>query len=336
VKLSDLRYEYPESLVATLPQKDFRILSKAPDRAPEEWSRNRLLESFQPGDLLIINDTKVEKRRVFSGEIEIVFIEELAANRWSVLFPAKKMKLGGVLPLPGGIEARLVEKGLPQVLETSQAVTAAYFEAHGEPALPPYIQKARGRRHAEHEDARWYQTDWAREAGSVAAPTASLHFTSEDFHRLRRRGVHVEALTLHVGLGTFLPVKTEDLRDHRMHSEKVAIPKPLIKKIQEAQAKGAKISALGTTVCRSLESWALGLLNEGENDLSGETRLFIMPGFEFRVVDRLLTNFHQPESTLLALVAGFAGLDEVKAAYDWAVERKFRLFSYGDLSVWNR
>ncbi len=336
MKLTDLQFDYPERLVATVPKPDFRVLFQSPNELPQELNKEQLLEQIAPGDVVVINDTKVEKRRVFSGDVEIVFIDAIGPQRWSVLFPAKKFKVGDVLPLPGNIEAKIIEKGLPQVLETSQPLDVLYFENFGEPALPPYIQKARGERHANQSDDLWYQTEWAQNWGSVAAPTASLHFTNEDFEKLKARGVEVVSLTLHVGLGTFLPIKSANLDEHIMHSEKVVITKETIQKILSAKNAERNIWALGTTVCRSLESWALDMFQETPSSYRGETELFIKPGFEFKIVDRLMTNFHQPESTLLALVAGFAGLETVRSAYDWAIKNEFRLFSYGDLSVWTR
>jgi hypothetical protein len=187
---------------------------------------------------------------------------------------------------------------------------------------------------AKSEDRDWYQTVFAKKSGSSAAPTASLHFKEKDLEFLKQKGVKVVSLTLHVGLGTYLPVEAQDLNDHKMHFEEVSVPKETWVAIQEAKASGFSVWALGTTVTRSLESLALGMFKENESAFEGETNLLIQEGFDFKVVDRLLTNFHQPESTLLALVAGFTSLENVLSSYDWAIKRDFKLFSYGDLSVW--
>lgn len=335
MKRSDLHYEYPESLVAREPRADYRILLHR-DGKPQEISPQDLMALPGPNDLWVINDTRVEKRRVFSLEpqVEIVFVEEVKPRTWSVLFPARDFKVGDRIMLPGGVEAELSVKSLPQTLMTSEDLSTQYFETYGEPALPPYIQKARGERHAKKQDELWYQTQWARKWGSVAAPTASLHFTQDDFETLKNRGVGVEPLTLHVGLGTFLPIKVDDLNQHRMHAEQAFLSKSLIDQLNETKSKGGRVWALGTTVTRALEAWAEDHLSKTSEGFSGSTRLFIQPGYKFKVVDVLMTNFHQPESTLLALVAGFAGLNEVMSAYTWAIERNFRLFSYGDFSVW--
>lgn len=325
MQLTDLDYEYPATAVATEPSRPTRVAWKAFDRAPEELTVAALLARIGPEDLLVVNESKVVPARVFTAdETEVLFLKERNAFEWEVLFPARDYKVGAELRLPGGVSAVLVQKGLPQVLRVETPLTPRYFEAHGEMALPPYIQDARAERHNRGLDAGWYQTAWARDPGSVAAPTASLHFTAEDLARVPR----VAKITLHVGAGTFLPVRTVDLRQHVMHAERVEVP--LATREALAATRG-RVWALGTTVARTLES--LDLLDEQGR---GETRLFIYPPYEFKVVDVLLTNFHQPRSTLLALVAAFAGLDDVKATYRWAVERGFHLFSYGDLSAWTK
>lgn len=335
MKTSDLQYSYPESLVAIQPSPQFRTLLVEPNREPQEITKAELFRTFKAGDTLIINDTKVSKRRIFSKEkLEILFISPVSGREWKVLFSARNYKIGHSLVLPGGVEAKLTKKGLPQTIELSISIDENYFLEHGEPALPPYIQKARGTRHAQSEDEAWYQTAWADKTGSSAAPTASLHFTEQDLQDIRNLGVNIEKLTLHVGLGTFLPIKTDDVKSHVMHKEWVEIPTQTIAKIQQTKKQGGRIIALGTTVTRALEAWALDVFKPSARGVEGETDLFILPGHEFKVVDVLMTNFHQPGSTLLALVCAFAGTENVLKAYHFAVENKFRLFSYGDLSVW--
>jgi S-adenosylmethionine:tRNA ribosyltransferase-isomerase len=335
MKLSDLQFEYPEELVATKPERPSRVL-KIENGEFSEISLAQLISDIPAGDVLVVNNTKVLKRRVFAGDLEILFLGKL--NRpgefWEVLFPSRKTKLDQTLELPLGVKMTLRQKGRPQVVEIDQTLDESYFEQVAELPLPPYIQKARGARHTVDADESWYQTAWAKEPGSFAAPTASLHFSDSDIQALQTRGVHICELTLHVGLGTFLPVTAEDLNDHDMHSEWVEIPKQTWEAIQKAKAQGRKIWSLGTTATRSLESAGKGLLKESESGLQGFTKLLIQPGYQWTTVDRLLTNFHQPESTLLALVAGFSDLNTVKSAYEYAISKRFRLFSYGDLSVW--
>lgn len=334
MRREDLTFTYPEELVATEPRRPSRVLLF--DGTPAEASVTDLLARFAPGDLLVVNQTKVLKRRVFAGDLEILFLREASPRRWETLFPSRGMKPGDQVALPEGLFMTLAEKGRPQVVEVSGDLDPSYFERWGEVPLPPYIQKARARRRTVREDERWYQTFWAEKPGSLAAPTASLHFEPAHFDALREKGVRILPLTLHVGLGTFLPVTSEILSEHRMHFETVEIPRATWSALEETRAAGRQVWSLGTTVARSLESQARGLLRETEEGFAGETDLFILPGHEWKAVDRLLTNFHQPESTLLALVAAFAGLENVKNAYRWAVERRFRLFSYGDLSAWIR
>jgi S-adenosylmethionine:tRNA ribosyltransferase-isomerase len=336
MKISDLDFEYPEELVATEPKRPSRVMWVEAG-VPKELSFAEFLTKIPPGDILVLNNTKVLKRRVFAGDLEILFLSrrEGEAELWEVLFPSKKFKVGDVVELPQGVTMTLKEKGRPQLVTLSERVNESYFEKVAELPLPPYIQKARKERHTVQADESWYQTAWAKAPGSFAAPTASLHFSGKDLEELRQRGVQALELTLHVGLGTFLPVTTEDLDGHKMHSEYVEIPGEVIEKIQAAKKDGRKVWALGTTATRALESFPRGYFEKSETGaLQGFTDILIQPGFDWLVVDRLLTNFHQPESTLLALVAGFADLETVKRAYRWAIERQFRLFSYGDLSAW--
>ncbi len=347
MKTTELDYIYPESLVATEPQKQLRVLVRSlsprngsvPDgkiTEPVEQNKAQLFDHFRKGDVLVVNDTKVERRRVTTQSgLEILFLSSNAQKtEGQVLCAARDLKDGQKIAMPGSVTAELVARGLPQTLRLDRALDPAYFTEHGELALPPYIQKARGERKNRPDEEKWYQTDWARATGSQAAPTASLHFTKSDLMQLNARGVIVAPLTLHVGMGTFLPIKTDDLSEHKMHSEYVSIPSATVEQIIESKRAGHKVWALGTTVTRSLESWAQGLLTEGFTGTAGETTLFIKPGYKFEVVDCLLTNFHQPRSTLLALVSAFAGRETVLNSYQWAIAHNFKLFSYGDLTAW--
>lgn len=333
----EFSFDYPSSLVATSPGEKFRCAYVSASDVVELNQKAQLLQRLQPGDVLVVNDTQVIKRRVFTPSgLEVLFLKNLDANIWRVLFPARRLKVGDEISLPQGRSMRLLQKGLPQLVETDQILDEEYFQHVAELALPPYIQQARGERHNSVQDDSWYQTEWAQNKGSFAAPTASLHFSNQDLSNLQDRGVHVVRLTLHVGLGTFLPVKSDQLSDHTMHAESVWISNSTLETIEATKARGHKVWALGTTVARALESWAHGYLQNCDSGVAGETDIFITPGFQFRVVDRLLTNFHQPQSTLLAMVAAFVGLERVKQVYAWAIHRNFKLFSYGDLSVWER
>lgn len=332
--LKDLDFPFPEELIATEPRWPSRIML-VQNQVPREISKSELLDIFQPGDVLVINDTKVMKRRIFSeDDMEILFLRQPSARQWEVLFPASRMKNEAELTLPEGIRMRLVARGRPQLVELHREIDETYFERHGELPLPPYIQKARGERHNRATDQTSYQSAWAHRSGSFAAPTASLHFSSQDLMDLRARGVQVSSLTLHVGLGTFLPVQTDDLSEHVMHEEWVEIPQATWDAAQFARQQGRTVWALGTTAVRALESIPYGQLQTHAGGFSGFTKLLIQDKNDFKVVSGLLTNFHQPKTTLLALVAAFAGLENLRRAYSWAIENRFRLFSYGDLSVW--
>ncbi len=333
MKLDELKFDYPEELIATSPVRPTRVMWVNEGEPPREISIPELLNSIPAGDVLVVNNTKVLKRRVFTDhEVEVLFLDQVDqtenSNTWKVLFPSKKNAVGDVFQLPNGFKMKLIEKGRPQLVEVTPKISDADFADIAELPLPPYIQKARTDRHTVRADESWYQSAWATEPGSMAAPTASLHFTATDLDGLKKRGVEVLELTLHVGMGTFLPVVTDDLNDHRMHSEEYQISEENWQRILTAKLRKNKIWALGTTTTRVLETIAR------TNRKKGATTLLLQPGSDFNIVDRLLTNFHQPESTLLALVASFTSLEQVKQNYSWAIERKFRLFSYGDLSVW--
>jgi S-adenosylmethionine:tRNA ribosyltransferase-isomerase len=337
MQTNDLDFPYPQELVAVTPSRPSRVAFSTTAET-EELSLPQLLQRFRPGDILVLNESKVIPARVFSrDEIEVLFLRANTADVWQVLFPARDLKIGDTLELPGDLTLTLTQKGLPQTVKLSHPIDLAYFERHGEVALPPYIQEARQERHNRREDGEWYQTAWARAPGSVAAPTASLHFTQEDLAALSHNGVDIAYVTLHVGAGTFLPVRAANLSEHTMHAEWATVPAETRRQIGHARARGGRVWALGTTVARTLESQAGGLLKEQiDGAYVGETRLFIYPPYEFKAVDVLLTNFHQPKSTLFGLVAAFAGLERARQVYAWAIERRFQLFSYGDLSVWTR
>ncbi len=223
MKITDLNFAFPEELIATEPQRPSRVMWVEKDSVPVEISLQTLLERIPAGDVFVVNNTQVLKRRVFAGDIEILFLKKLNDLDWDVLFPSKKFKLGAILELPLGVTMTLIEKGRPQKVRLNQEVSEEYFQKIAELPLPPYIQKARAQRHTVEADESWYQTAWAKTPGSFAAPTASLHFSAEDMAALKNKGVEIHEVTLHVGLGTFLPVTAEDLNDHDMHEEYVEI-----------------------------------------------------------------------------------------------------------------
>lgn len=332
---SELTYEYPSELVALEKKENSRILFSGPESFAEV-DKEVLFDKFSRGDLLVVNDTKVIKRRVLAQKpknFEILFCKEVDSHHWEVLCPASRLKKDEVLELPDSINLKIVTLGRTQKAWVSKPLQDDFFEKYGEMPLPPYIQKGRGNHRSNPKDSTWYQTGWAEKPGSVAAPTASLHFSNEDLNTLRARGVSVETLTLHVGIGTFLPITTKTIDEHEMHSEWMTVSSETLEKIYQARDHQRRIWALGTTVTRALETLP-SIRPEGNKGISLWTNLFIRPGFEFRFVNALMTNFHQPESTLLALVCAFAGKERVLKSYKWAIERQFRLFSYGDLTVW--
>lgn len=337
LKTSELNYFLPDHLVATEPQHPPRVMS-VNSNGPAEITWKDLLSLLPPQDLLLINNTQVIPRRVWAetGE-EILFLDHTEFE-WRALLPCQHLKVGSVLNLPGGVRATLQEKGMPQKLYLSQPLENIYFSEFGEMALPPYIQKLRSDRHSFKSDKTDYQNPFGYIPGSVAAPTASLHFKTSDMDFMKARGVIVEEVSLHVGMGTFLPVKTENLNDHQMHTEFFSVSKACLQQIENVKKNNGHVWALGTTVVRAIESVYTGLNINAAPDGSvyGQTDIFIKPGYKFKCVDHLLTNFHQPQSTLLALVYAHSGIEKVKSSYQWAIENKFRFLSYGDLSVWSK
>ncbi len=329
-----LDYSYPESLVATKPQSPSRIMLSG--ATPTEITKIELFNLFKPRDVLVINETKVIPKKVTAlttknKPIEVLFLNEVEEGIWTVLLPLSRLQKDEVLALPSEVELVVIEGGIPQKAKLNKKIDLSYFLNHGRMPLPPYIEKARKLEPIETHDMTWYQTDWAKTAGSAAAPTASFHFSNDDLETLKNKGVLVEKVCLHVGLGTFLPVQSDDLTKHKMHSEYAEVSKESWNNITNCKGR---VWALGTTVCRTLESIPANKLQLQGGSYRGETDIFIYPGFSYKVVTGLLTNFHQPKSTLLALVAAFSDLDTVKSNYAWAIENRFRLFSYGDLSVW--
>jgi S-adenosylmethionine:tRNA ribosyltransferase-isomerase len=330
----DFRYELPERLIAQQPSVDrdaSRLLVLNPPANAVDVSHRRftdLVDQLAPGDLLVVNDTRVIKARLLaekdSGGRAEVLLERIESEDEALcqVRVSKPLKPGRRLRTAGGeIDVRARE-GEFYRLRFPEPVLA-FLETHGSVPLPPYIERPA----ADSDEAR-YQTVWSRVPGAVAAPTAGLHFTEELLENLTARGVRRAAITLHVGAGTFQPVRVQDLAAHRMHAERYSIDAGVARAIEETAAAGRRVVAVGTTVVRALESAAIGAHRVAQGP--GETRLFITPGYRFQVVDALVTNFHLPESTLLMLVTAFGGYERVMAAYGEAVANGYRFFSYGD------
>ncbi len=335
--LSDFDYELPEDLIAqepVSPRDASRLLVLGPEGPPEHRRFGELDGLFAPGDLLVFNDTKVIPARLVGrkpsgGRVEILLCEPLEGGlgrRWRAMGQASKPIREGAALEFDGLRARvLASEGegfyLVELDREGAALEAALARA-GRIPLPPYIRREPGAL-----DRERYQTIWARVPGSAAAPTAGLHFTEALLARLDARGVSRIAVTLHVGAGTFLPVRGESIEAHRMHGEQWEITDAAARAIAACRARGGRVVAVGTTSARTLESAFDG---ERVAPGAGRTHLFIQPGYAFRAVDALVTNFHLPRSTLLMLVCAFAGTGRVLAAYREAIARRYRFFSYGD------
>ena len=306
------------------------------DRAAGVWEDRGFIDLpglLRPGDCLVVNDSRVIPARLYARTengalVEMLFIRELAPSRWEALVrPAKRCRAGAHLRLGDGQAVARVIAEAPEgrrVVEVADGSVRRLLERYGLPPLPPYI-----RRYAKPgaEDWERYQTVYARVDGSVAAPTAGLHFTEELLERLRARGVEVRTLTLHVGPGTFRPIRAARVEDHRLEAEQVEIPEATAVSVNRASAEGRRVIAVGTTTARALESAS----ESGEvKPVSCAADLFITPGYRFRVIDALLTNFHLPRSSLLVLVSAFAGREQILAAYRHAVDAGYRFYSYGD------
>jgi S-adenosylmethionine:tRNA ribosyltransferase-isomerase len=336
--VSEFDFHLPEELIAQSPpprRADSRLMVL--DRETGELEHRRfsdLTEYLRPGDVLVINDTRVRPARLIGmkketgGRVEILLLKPLGEDRWEVLAkPARRLKPGSTI-LFGNGELQAVVEGESGVAG-GRIVRLAYeaedlealLERLGEMPLPPYIRKRL-------EDPERYQTVYARAVGSAAAPTAGLHFTPELLEEIRDKGVDIASVTLHVGLGTFRPVTAERVEEHRMHAEYYEVGEAAAERIRSARKRGGRVVAVGTTSVRTLETVA-GLHGEIV-PAKGWTDIFIYPGYRFRAVDALITNFHLPRSTLLMLVSAFASRRQILAAYEEAVNRRYRFFSFGD------
>ncbi len=345
--LSDFDFELPPELIAQRPSAQ-RSASRLLD-GRGAWPVDRrfadLPALLEPGDLLVFNDTRVIKARLFGekatgGAIELLVERVLPGFEvLAQLRASKSPRPGSTIRLAGAFDADVLGRAGPDDALFHLRFPAdplVLLQQHGHVPLPPYITRTQAAADADETvDTERYQSVFARRPGAVAAPTASLHFDAGLLAALDERGIRRATVTLHVGAGTFAPVRSEVIAEHRMHSEWYDVPAATATAIAEARARAGRVLAVGTTSLRALESAALAAAGAGGGPAelaahTGETRLFITPGFRFRVVDRLLTNFHLPRSTLLMLVSAFAGFDPIRSLYRHAIESRYRFFSYGD------
>ncbi len=321
--VSDFNYDLPEERIAKFPPEKrgtsrLLVLNRKTGEIQDSWYRN-LDDFLQAGDVLILNDTRVMQSRLFcelpdGRKRELVVLEKHGNEPQRVMYRGK-LHDGDILTVADAkiTIKKVLDGGIAEVESATELSELA--EKYGTVPLPPYLH-----RDATDDDKKRYQTVWAKNMGSAAAPTASLNMTDDLLERLRKKGVQICYLTLHVGLGTFLPIRTEEVEGHKMHSEWFSIPVETLDAIKNA----SRVVALGTTVARTLEYYARTGKTEGEDDI------FIYPGFEFKIVDALITNYHAPKSTVLMLASAFAGWENLKQAYEHAIDEKYNFLSYGD------
>jgi S-adenosylmethionine:tRNA ribosyltransferase-isomerase len=333
MQLSDFDFPFDPSLVATeptLPREQAKLLVLNPHQQAILHRRIAdLVDLLDPGDLIVVNDTRVRPARVTgrkpaSGRpVEMLFVKPVADREWEVLMKGT-WRAGQAIEIDGESDVTVLsrEGGRTVVRINGAWPIPEWFRVHGRMPLPPYIKRP-----ATDQDREWYQTVFARDEGAIAAPTAGLHFTPALLSQLTDRHIELVTVTLHVGVGTFKPVTAECLEEHRMDAEWVEVGTAAVRAIERAKAGGRKVVAVGTTVVRALETAALqGMVQP----YRGETSLFVRPGFQFKVVNALLTNFHLPQTTLLMLVSAFAGTGFLRRAYEEAVQTGYRFYSYGD------
>ena len=334
MKLSDFMYDLPEERIAQTPVEPrdhsrLMVLNRAKHTIEHKHFYD-IIDYLNPGDALVINETRVIPARLIGerpsgGACEILLLKQLAPKRWEALVrPGKKLRPGAEVIFGGGrLTARIAEivEGGGRIVDfTCEGTMEAALDELGEMPLPPYI-------HEKLENRERYQTDYAKQEGSAAAPTAGLHFTPELLERIRARGVDVVPVLLHVGLGTFRPVKVENVEEHEMHSEYFEVTEDAARRVNAARERGCRVVAVGTTSVRTLESASRDGRLVAQK---GDTRIFIRPGYEYKMVDALITNFHLPGSTLVMLVSALYDREHILKAYRVAVEEEYRFFSFGD------
>ncbi len=337
---SDFYYDLPQELIAQTPiePRDCSRLMKI-DRKSGDIIHDRfynICSYLKKGDLLVMNDSKVFPARIYGTKrstgvpIEFLMLKHIELDKWEVMVrPGRRLKIGTVVDFSEELSAEIlevVEDGNRIVRFDCKGVFFDVLDRIGQMPLPPYIKEKL-------KDKDRYNTIYCHREGSAAAPTAGLHFTERVFDSLREKGVDTAFVTLHVGLGTFRPVKEENILDHKMHVEHYSIPSETADKIKECKARGGRVIAVGTTSCRTLESAASSDVNGEIKAVSADTGIFIYPGYEFKAIDGLITNFHLPESTLIMLVSAFLGREKTLAAYKTAIEEKYRFFSFGDCMI---
>lgn len=337
MKKSDFYYDLPEELIAQTPllQRDHSRLMTL-DRKTGQVSHEHfynIVDHLVPGDCLVINDTRVLPARLYgqktgggSAAVEVLLLENVEGDLWDcIVYPGRRLKEGATISFGDGQLTAVVEGVKPDgnrlIRFSYEGIFLEHLERLGTMPLPPYIKKKL-------QDQERYQTVYSRENGSAAAPTAGLHFTPELLEKIREKGVDIVRITLHVGLGTFRPVKEEEITDHVMHSERYCVTEEAARRINAARARGGRVVCVGTTSCRTLET----VTDEQHvtHPGSGSTSIFIYPGYRFKGVDAIITNFHLPESTLIMLVSAFSTREIVLDAYKEAVRERYRFFSFGD------
>lgn len=338
MKLSDFNYDLPEELIAQHPydkrdEARLMVLNREKQTIENKIFRD-VIDYLNPGDCLVINDTKVIPARLYGkketgARVEFLLLNQTENDIWEVMVrPGRKLLKGAKVTFGDGIlEAEILEileGGNRKVKFTYNGIFNEILDKIGLMPLPPYIKESL-------QEKDKYQTVYARDLGSSAAPTAGLHFTEELLEKIKQKGITIAKVTLHVGIGTFRPVKVENIEEHKMHSEHFYIKQGDVEKINETKRNGKRVIAVGTTSCRVLESIAdeFGYVKKIEED----TSIFIYPGYKFKCIDGLITNFHLPESTLLMLVSALAGRDYILKAYNKAVEDKYKFFSFGDAMI---
>ena len=337
MKKSDFYYDLPEELIAQTPllQRDhsrLMTLDRKTGKVSHEHFYN-LVDHLVPGDCLVINDTRVLPARLYgqktgggSAAVEVLLLDNVEGDLWDcIVYPGRRLKEGATISFGDGQLTAVVEGVKPDgnrlIRFSYEGIFLEHLERLGTMPLPPYIKEKL-------QDQERYQTVYSRENGSAAAPTAGLHFTPELLEKIRKKGVDIVRITLHVGLGTFRPVKEEEITDHVMHSEQYCVTEDAARRINAARARGGRVICVGTTSCRTLET----VTDEQHvtHPGSGSTSIFIYPGYRFKGVDAIITNFHLPESTLIMLVSAFSTREIVLAAYEDAVRERYRFFSFGD------
>jgi len=347
MRLSDFNYNLPKELVAQYPSetrgKDRLLVLDRNKKNFEEKEFENILDYFKKGDLLILNDTKVIPARIFGkrktgGKVEIFIIDKTKSPVEALVRPSGRIKVGEIIDLEPGYEAKILDRtNIGRLVEFNKPLDEI-LKKFGHVPLPPYIS-----REDESSDRKRYQTIYAKNEGATASPTAGLHFTKDLLDKLKKKGVEVAYITLHVSYGTFAPVKEEEVEKHKMHSEFYHITKEDVAIINEARNKKRRIFACGTTSLRALEACAEKFENFIPQTYSyggthfdgfeGFTNLFVYPGYKFKIVKGLITNFHLPKSTLLLLTSAFSGKELLFEAYEYAIQKKFKFFSYGDAMV---